>query len=194
MVLMTETIEQDPTAVIVGALADSYRRTGYHQVAVPAAALLGVVGSREVLEPALARLLDGGDVVAVGGNGVALAPGARAALLSRGVLTGWLSSISRETGTRLALYRDAVARELTTLVDWAVTVGPPADLTQRAAELAGVLATVELDPRAIEVVATHGGTPRSRLEALAAVRPRTLAMERLRDHLRNTVSTAHPAG
>jgi len=43
-------------------------------------------------------------------------------------------------------------------------------------------------------VATHGGTPRSRLEALAAVRPRTLAMERLRDHLRNTVSTAHPAG
>jgi hypothetical protein len=194
---VTEPTEpSEPTVVqrIVRALAATYQRQGFHQVAVPAAALMGIAGTREVLEEALAELLDESGVVPVGTNGVALHPSARVALLTRGVIGQWLSRAARETGPLNAVYRDGIAVELSTLVAWALNVAPPDDLTQRAAELAGVLATVELDPRAMEVVATHGGTPHSRLAALAAVKPRSLPLDRLRDHLRHTVSSAYPAG
>ena len=192
MAVMNRASEGTATQKIVGALASAYQRQGYHHVAVPASALLSVTGSREELEPALAQLLDDGGLVPVGTNGIALHPSARAALLNRSVLEIWHDKISREKGPTVALYLDGIAGELAALVGWALNSPLPDDLTQRAAELAGVLATVDLDPHAIEVVATHGGTARGRLTALAALRPRTVAVERLRDHLRHTVSSAYP--
>lgn len=192
MAVMTAPTSPSTAETIVAALADAYRRQGYHQVAVPASLLLGLVSDRQELESTLARLLDDGGVVPVGNNGVALHPNARIALLGRGVLEKWLSSIKRESETKAVLYHDGIARELATLVSWGSNAALPDDLTQRAAELAGVLATFELDPRAIDVVATHGGTPRSRLTALASLRPRSLPVTRLRDHLRHTVSSAYP--
>jgi hypothetical protein len=181
------------TSRIVDVLATAYRRQGYHQAALPASTLLAVTASRGELETALATLLDDGAIVPVGTNGVALHPGARAALLTRRVLQTWHDTLSREAGAKAALHREGLTAELTNLVAWAASdVELPDDLTQRAAELAGVLATPDLDPRAIDVVASHGGTPRGRLAALAALRPRTVAVDRLRDHLRNTVSSAFP--
>lgn len=196
MAAMTDAPGQSATQQIVKALATAYQRQGYHAVAVPASALLTVVDSRAELEPALAGLLDDGGVVPVGTNGVALHPSARAALLTRNVLERWLDRVSRESGPKYELYRDGIAGELAELVAWATNAAAtlPPDLVQRCAELAGVLATAELDPRAVDIVSTHGGTPRTRLAALALVRPRSLPLDRLRDHLRHNVSSAYPAG
>jgi hypothetical protein len=94
----------------------------------------------------------------------------------------------------LGLFRDAIATELRDLTTWASAAILPEELAQRAAELAGVLATRDLDPRAMDVVARHGGTPRSRLAALSAATPRSCpTLEELLDLLRYTVSTVYPA-
>jgi hypothetical protein len=178
---------------IVRTLAATYQRQGYHQIAVPASALLSAAGTLPELETALATLLDDGGVMPVGSNGVALHPSARVALLNRTVLEKWHQKVSLETGPKLTLYRDGIAAELATLVAWASGVQLPDDLTVRAAGLAGVLATIDLDPRALDIVATHGGTARGRLAALAAMRPRSIGTDRLRDHLRHNVSSAYPS-
>jgi len=192
MVVMSDESGGTATQRIVSALASAYQRQGYHHVAVPASALLSVTESREELEPALAALLDDGGLVPVGTNGIALHPSARTALLHRAVLETWLDKATREKGPTAALYLDGIASELSTLVVWALGSSLPEDLAQRAAELAGVLATTDLAPSAMDVVATHGGTARGRLAALAALKPRSIAVERLRDHLRHTVSSAYP--
>jgi len=193
MAVMSEATGGTATEKIVNALASAYQRQGYHQVAVPASALLTVVPSREALEEGLATLLDDGGLVPVGTNGVALHPSARTALLTRRVLEKWLDTVSRDAGPKASVYRDGIAAELSHLVAWAANNSAlPDDLVQRAAELAGVLVTHELEPDAMSIVASHGGTPRGRLAALASVRSRSIALDRLRDHLRHTVSTAHP--
>jgi hypothetical protein len=184
-----ETVDQQ----IVRALATAYRQQGYHQVGVPASYLLTVVGRREQLTAALGDLLTDGTVVAAGAHEVALHPSARVALLGRPVLEKWLDVVSRESGAKAHLYREGIQSELQELVTWAVDAEEaPAELIERAAELAGVLATTTLDPRAITIVATHGGTPRGRLKALAHTRPRSVDLDELRDHLRHTASTVHP--
>ena len=183
----------DATAQIIKAVAATYQRQGFHQIALPAAELISVAGSRQQLEPALAALLDDGGLVPVGTNGVTLHPNARAALLTQAVLTAWHDRIGREPLPKQSLYRDGICRELATLVAWVRNAADaPPVLRQRAAELAGVLATDELDPRAMQIVASHGGTPASRLEALASLRPRSTPLDRLRSHLRHTVSSAYP--
>lgn len=180
----------DSTPSIVQALTNAYQRHGFQQVGVPAGALLTVVGSREALERALAGLLEEGVVVPYGNAEIALHPSARIALLGRGVLRGWIDRADREPVPVAGMLRDGISRELADLTRWAAGADLPDDLTQRAAELAGVLAT-GLDIAAMEVVATHGGTPRSRLGSLATARPGSITIERLRVHLRHNVSTLY---
>ncbi|HEX2809107.1 MAG TPA: hypothetical protein VHN80_23330, partial [Kineosporiaceae bacterium] len=176
---------------IITTLADRYQRHGYRQVAVPAGAFLSMAG-REELEHALAELLDDGHLVAFGTNGVSLHPSARLALLSRTVLDQWLEKVSRDTGHTFGMHRDAIAAELRTLTGWASAATLPDELAQRAAELAGVSATREMDPRAMDLVARHGGTPQSRLAALAAMPPGSCAtVDQLLTHLRHSVSTVY---
>jgi hypothetical protein len=186
------TSRTSPTRQIIDALARSYQRQGYRGVAIPAGALYSVV-DRDQVEQALGQLLDSGDLVAVGTTGVSLHPSARTALLSKAVLVSWLKVVARETGHTQGLYRDTVAAELRTLTTWAASAPLPDDLTQRAAELAGVLATQGLDPEAMDVVGRHGGTPRSRLLHLVGVPPGSCAgIDQVLVHLRNSVSSAYP--
>jgi hypothetical protein len=180
----------DVAGEIVRAMVDAYRRRGYHQIAFPASALLAFTGSLERLEQALAALLDVRHLVPAGMSQVSLHPSARTALLSQSVLARWLDAFSLESPQRIAMYRDRVTAELATLVSWAAgATAVPDDLTQRAAALAGTLATRELDPQAFELVNAHGGTPRGRLTALATVPPRSLDLNGLRLHLRHAVSS-----
>ncbi|HEY6796320.1 MAG TPA: hypothetical protein VI248_16715 [Kineosporiaceae bacterium] len=175
---------------IVQAMVDAYRRRGYHQVNFPASALLVAVDALDRLEGALATLLDARHLVPAGTSEVALHPSARLALLSRSVLARWFEAFSQEGPTSRARYTERVTSELTMLVRWACdTAGAPDELLQRAAELAGVLATVDLDPAAFEVVGKVGGTPRARLEALATVPARSLDLDGLLVRLRRNVST-----
>ena len=191
---MTDAAEPTIPRHIITALAEMYQKHGYRQIAVPARTLLSIVGRQE-LEQALASLLDAGDVLPIGNNGVALHPSARMALLNRAVLTQWMDKVSRETGHTFGLYRDGIARELQELTSWALTTTLPPELAQRAAELAGVLVTRGLDPRAMDVVAVHGGTPYTRLAALAATPVGSCSsVDELLHLLRHAVSTIFPAG
>jgi len=189
---MTDTSVPTATQQIVASLAGAYQKHGYTGVGVPAASLLSVV-PREELEHALAALLDAEGLVPLG---VALHPSARTALLTRPVLDQWTDKVSRETGHVRDLHRDTIAAELRALTGWAAGVpGLPDELVQRAAELAGVLATHGLDPRSMEVVSRHGGTARARLAALVAAAPGSCAgPDQLVALLRNAVSTTmYPA-
>jgi hypothetical protein len=188
---MTDATGPTLTRQIITTLAERYQRHGYQQAAVPARAFLSMA-AQEVLEHALADLLDDGHLVAVGTNGVALHPSARLALLSRSVLDQWVERVARETGHTFGMHRDAIAAELRTLTLWALSAALPDELAQRAAELAGVAATGDLDPRAMDLVARHGGTPQSRLAALATMPPGSCAtVEQLLTHLRHAVSTVY---
>jgi hypothetical protein len=192
MVAMTDPALAVARQQIVTALARKYQRSGYQGVAIPAGALFSVV-ARDQVERALAEMLTAEELVPVGTTGIALHPSARAALLSRPVIGQWLAAVAREKGHTQGLYRDTIIAELRTLVGWAASAGLPDDLAQRAAELAGVLATRELDPTAMDVVARHGGTPSGRLAALAAVAPGSCAgVEQVLVLLRNSVSSAYP--
>jgi hypothetical protein len=189
MTPMTDVAEPTTSRQIISALAEMYSRHGFRQLAVPARTLLGL-GDRRQLESALAALLDSGDIVPIGNNGVALHPSARIALLSRAVLGQWMDKLSRETGHTLGLYRDAITTELRDLVAWASRTTLPPELAERAAELAGVLATRDLDPRAMDIVSRHGGTPYTRLAALATAAPGSCpSLDQLMLLMRNAVST-----
>jgi hypothetical protein len=191
MKAMTDTAVPTVTQQIVTAVAGGYQRHGYQGVAVPAGSLLSTA-AREDLEHALADLLDAEILVPVGTNGVALHPSARMALLTRGVLEQWMDKVSRATGHAQDMYREGIGAELRALIGWATGTVLPDDLALRAAELAGVLATCDLDPRAMDVVARHGGTAQSRLAALAAVAPGSCAgPEQLLTLMRHAVSTVY---
>jgi hypothetical protein len=191
MTPMTDVTGPSIADQIITTLALRYQRGGYQQIAVPARAFLSLA-AREDLELALADLLDDGHLVPVGTNGVALHPSARLALLSRAVFDQWVDKVSRETGHTFGMHRDAIAAELGVLTAWASSANLPDDLAQRAAELAGVLATRELDPRAMDVVARHGGTPHGRLAALSGTTPRSCeTLDQLLTHLRHAVSTVY---
>jgi hypothetical protein len=184
--------EQD-AALVLAAMIDAYRRRGYHQTAFPASELLVAVNPLERLEPALGALLNARHIVPAGNSMIALHPSARTALLSRSVLVRWLEAFAQEGPQLIGMYRDRIAGELATLVSWAAdTAQIPHELIQRAAELAGVLATTGLDPGAFDLVGAHGGTPRSRLAALTPVPPRSLDLEGLRRRLRQAVSSQYP--
>jgi hypothetical protein len=180
----------ESTERIVQALVNAYQRHGFQQVSVPAAALLTVVESREELESALGVLLDEGTLVPMGNAEIALAPEARIALLGRSTLGSWIDRATREPVPAGLIYRENIIRELSDLTRWALAATLPDDLTQRAAELAGVLAT-DLHLGALDVVAAHGGHPRSRLATLTAARRGSITVEGLRNHLRHNVSTLH---
>ena len=190
---MTDADAPPASRQIIKPLAEVYQRSGYRQIAVPARTLLSLV-DRVELEHALAELLDVGEVIPVGTNGIALHPGARIALLSRQVLENWIEKVSRESGHTLGLYRDAIAKELRELTTWASAATLPTELARRAAELAGVVATADMDPRAMDVVARHGGTAQGQLAALTSVAPASCtSLDQLLLLLRNTVSTIFPA-
>jgi hypothetical protein len=102
------------------------------------------------------------------------------------------SSLARLNGYQLARQRcmAAAQAQLESLV--ATGRELPPELTQRAAELAGVLATSSLDPEAMTVVASSGGTPTRQLrELLALGEGRCSTLKELRTEISRFVSTIH---
>jgi hypothetical protein len=138
-----------------------YRRRGPAQVGLPLAAFGdGAAQARALLESGELEPHE---------RGVALAPSVRLALAGPSVLAEWLDEARAITGPTARPALDAIRGELRTITRWACGKDLPDQLTQRAAELAGVLATSTLDPEAMAVVAASGGEPRRRLLQLCAL-------------------------
>ena len=125
-------------------------------------------------------------------RGVALAPSVRLALAGQPVLSGWLDDARQLPSQLAAAALEAIREELRLITRWAAVRELPPELTQRAAELAGVLATNSLDPQAMTVVASSGGAPARQLrELLALGEGRCSTLKELRTEISRFVSTIH---
>jgi hypothetical protein len=154
---------------ILVAAAEVYRERGPMHRGVPVASFLGR-GDRAELEQRLGELLDSGVLVAHGKGNVCLSLGLRLALINRATLAQWLDNIAFVEGDLRDLVSAAIRQELRALAQWANVEGAADDLTQRAAELGGVLAMHNLDLTAMDIVSSYGATPRTRLRDVLSIK------------------------
>jgi len=154
---------------ILVAAAAIYRERGPMQRGVPVASFLDTIDP-VVLAERLGELLESGVLVAHGKGHVALPPGLRLALINRATLAQWLENITFVEGDLRNLLSAAIRQELRSLAEWARAEGAADDLTQRAAELGGLLAMYDLDLTAMDIVASCGGTPQSRLKDVLSIK------------------------
>ncbi len=156
------------TTDMLSVVADVYRERGPLQQQVPVRSFLEAMRQCDV-EEQLGVLLEAGALVPGSGGTIALAARLRLPLVTRTVLSAWVDEAVAAPAPVEALLRAAIRAELRELVRYARTTTVQASVGQRAAELAGVLAMSDLDPRAMDVIAGLAGTVRSRHEDLAAI-------------------------
>jgi hypothetical protein len=153
---------------VLGLVADSYRKGGPLGQRVAARAFLDVL-PRSVVEQELAELLDAGTLVPGPGGTVGLSLRARASLLSRSMLCGWVEeAFSADHGMREVMLA-AVRAELREVARFCVAAPVAWGLERRGVELTAVLTMADLDPRAIDVVAGLPGTLRMQMEDLEGI-------------------------
>jgi len=171
---------------IIRIAATLYRRRGPAQVGLP----LATFG--DAADQALALALVESGELERHERGVALAPSVRLALAGQSVLSGWLDDVRQLPSQLAATALEAIREELRLITRWAAGRELPVELTQRAAELAGVLAVNSLDPAAMAVVASSGGAPSRQLrELLALGEGRCTTLKELRTEISRFVSTIH---
>ncbi len=150
---------------ILERVVDVYRRRGPMDQRVPARSFLDSM-SREELAVELGALLDDGSLLAGIEGTVMLGPGLRASILAAPVLTNWVEAAWLAAPHARDQLLTGIRAELTELVVHCTTPAATTAMLQRAAELSGVLAMVDLNPGAIEVIAQIDRPPRVIVEHL----------------------------
>jgi hypothetical protein len=153
---------------VLGLVADAYRRSGPLGQRIAARSFLDVL-PREVVERQLGGLLDSGDLVPGPGGTVGLSLHLRASFLSRAVLCAWVEEIGWADADSREVMRAAVRAELREVARYCLGAPAASGLGRHGVELMAVLATAELDPRAIDVVRDLPGTRWMQLDDLVGV-------------------------
>ncbi|WP_143448862.1 hypothetical protein [Kineosporia sp. A_224] len=154
------------TVDVLAVMADAYREGGPWDPQVVVRDFLLTI-PRHHVEQQLAALLDDGTVSPGDPGKVRLTLRTRVSLFSRPMLMGWLHTAHRRPpgGHELAALV-AIRSELREVCSYCLVAPEEDGLAQRAVEIAAVLATVDLDPRAMDVAAGLPGTARSQVASL----------------------------
>ncbi len=172
---------------ILERVVDVYRRRGPLDQRVPARSFLESM-SREELAVELGALLDDGSLLAGAEGTVMLGPGLRASILAGPVLTNWVEAAWLSAPHARDALLTGIRAELTTLVAHCVTPTATPAMLQRAAELSGVLAMVDLNPAALDVITQLDHPPRAVVEHLRVMsRGRCHSVTDLLAHLRRVL-------
>jgi hypothetical protein len=172
---------------ILERVVDVYRRRGPMDQRVAARSFLESM-SREDLAVELGALLDDGSLLASTEGTVMLGPGLRASILAAPVLTNWVEAAWLAAPHARDAMLTGIRAELNDLVVHCMMPGATTAMLQRAAELSGVLAMVDLNPAAIDLVAQLDHPPRVVVEHLRVMsRGRCHTLTDLLAHLRRVL-------
>jgi len=155
---------------ILERVVDVYRRRGPMDQRVPVRSFLDSM-SRDDLAVELGALLDDGSLLAGTEGTVMLGPGLRASILAGPVLTNWVEAAWLAAPHARDAMLTGIRSELNDLVVHCTTPSATTAMLQRAAELSGVLAMVDLNPGALDVIAQLDRPPRVVVEHLRVMAP-----------------------
>ena len=151
------------TVDVLAVMADAYRTSGPWDPQVAVRDFLLTI-PRHLVERQLATLLDDGTVAPGAPGRVRLTLRTRVSLFSRPMLICWLHTAHRRPpGGHEVAALVAIRAELREVCAYCLVAPEEDGLALRAVEIAAVLATVDLDPHAMDVAAGLPGTARSQV-------------------------------